>query len=158
MPPQAESKQREYNQWYYKKYGGEINRRRKERYQRNKDYREKVKERRRQYYHQNKGPAQPRGRKGESVPRLFSVQGRTLFLYRVSALCRVLGRHHNTVYSWVRQGIIPCFRDDEDGYWFVLEVVRTCGDVVKKHGLCKDKRENTEKLKDCLRAALRDYH
>ncbi len=160
---EAETERKEaasrYNREYYLRNKEEIRVRRKSRYEGDEEYREVLKKRRRDYHHENKGEPKPRGRKGGNMPRVLHLSTGIAFLYKIGAVCRLLGRHHVTVENWVRNGILPCIFDDRGGMWFRSEVLDVCREAVARFdGKYVTKRVETESLRPYLQKKLRPLH
>jgi len=153
------SNKTEYNRQYYRRKKEEIARRRKTKYEKDTEYREQVKARRKDYYWRQREETgyQKRGRKGLNVPRIFLVDGKIVYLYRIGPICTLLQRNNKTIECWVRDGIIPAIKDDRGRLWFSERVLKVCQAASRIfRGRYTDRQEETAALKDYLKEELSD--
>jgi hypothetical protein len=120
---------KEYNRKYYQKNKRKINARRKKKRDSSPEYRAYLAakalcahyEKRKKEGFVVKQVGVPRGSK--NTPRLGFVNGRFAILYGLGIVQRITGRHNHTIYSWVRQGILPATYDNHGRVWFEEHIV-----------------------------------
>lgn len=99
----------EYWDNYWDANGPGVNQGRREKYKNDPAYRQSVKDQARQSYNRNRRKAQPASpiqsetKMEMGLLRVVVPQG----FYDLSFLGRILGRRKQTIYRWVRGGVIP---------------------------------------------------
>jgi hypothetical protein len=150
--------EKEYNRWYYKQHRERLSLRRKQRWKEDAEYRRQIRDRRRLLYQQSHRNQKLKKREG-NTPRYAIVNGRSLFLYRVGALSRIVDRHHSTILGWIDDGVFPVLMDDRGNRWCtrqVLAVAKKTLDELRGEGF-PSRRAETEVLKQILKRNLREY-
>lgn len=94
--------QKDYFAQWYRENKKDLSRKRKQRYARDKNYREKAKAQARRYRREHPRPARPR-----QVKRFRELNGQDVQVFQIGEAAQKVGCGMSTIRSWEAKGVIP---------------------------------------------------
>lgn len=126
----------DYNAKYYQENKNKIAKKRKSKYNEDKEYQKKCKDRARKYYQKHKGKYRKQiERPTNEHKKIFDTHRGTQTFYGITYFAYVIDRTPATINSWTNKGILPdhCIVDDRRKRWFSVDFMNMVKKVIKEY-------------------------